>query len=294
MAADNPFLLPGSWYKGALHVHTTRSDGKLTPVQSVAFHRDHGYHFLGITDHDTVTDLSKSSTAEFLNIPGVEVTHGRNELGQSYHVVLIGIEEAPRVSNSLSIQDTINIWTDKAQMAFLAHPYWSGHVLGEMMPLERLVGVEIYNTSSHTDLGKGLATVLWDELLVRGKRWWGFGVDDTHGVNDDAAGGWVQVKSEKLDRNSIIEAMKRGEFYSSSGPEIHDFRIGNGKATVTCSPVAAINFMGHTQFGFQRRAEPGKTITDAEYKLNGKERYLRVECVDGTGHAAWTNPIYLP
>jgi hypothetical protein len=293
MADVNPFLTPGSWYKGALHVHTTRSDGSLTPNQSIEFHRDHGYHFLSVTDHDVITDLSAQSTPEFLNIPGVEVTHGHNELGQSYHIVLIGIRRMSRPANVLPIQQAIDQWAEQAQIRFLAHPYWSGMVLSEMMPLEKLDGLEIYNTSSWTDLGKGLATVLWDELLVRGKHWWGFAVDDTHGINDDAAGGWVQVKSEKLDEPSIITAMRNGAFYSSSGPDIYDFRIEKGVVSLRCSPVATINFMGHTQWGFQRRAEPGKTITEAQWRLTGHEHYLRAECIEGSGHAAWTNPIVL-
>lgn len=291
MSDLNPFLAPGSWFKGALHVHTKNSDGNLTPAQSVAFHREHGYHFLSITDHNVISDMSAQSTPDFLNIPGVEVSHGKNELGQSYHVVLIGIRHMVRPTYVQSIQEAIDLWAEQAQMRFLAHPYWSGMVVSEMMPLERLDGVEIFNTSAHTDLGKGLSTSQWEDVLVRGKHWWGFAVDDTHGVNDDAAGGWVWVKSERLDEPSIIAAMKSGAFYSSSGPEIHDFRIENGVAYVRCSPVAAINIMGHTQWGFQRRAEPGKTITEAEYKLKGKELYMRAEAVDGTGHAAWTNPL---
>jgi hypothetical protein len=292
MGDVSPFLSPGSWHKGALHVHTTNSDGNLSPKQSMEYHRDHGYQFLSITDHGHITDITNLNTPDFLNIPGVEVSHGHNELGQSFHVVLIGCRKVVQPSNSQSVQDAINTWTSIAKMAFLAHPYWSGMLLQEMMPLDQLTGVEIYNTSAHTDLGKGLATVLWDEILVRNKHWWGFAVDDTHGVNDDAAGGWVMVKSEKLDEDSIIAAMKNGAFYSSSGPEIYDFRIENGVASVKCSPVAAINFMGHTQHGYQRRAEVGRFITSAEYKLNGKNKYLRVECVDHTGHTAWTNPVF--
>ena len=32
MSDVNPFLAPGSWYKGALHVHTTNSDGSAVPL----------------------------------------------------------------------------------------------------------------------------------------------------------------------------------------------------------------------------------------------------------------------
>lgn len=294
MTVVNPFLRSGSWYKGALHVHTTRSDGRLTPEESMEFHRDHGYQFLAITDHDVITDISHLSTPDFLNIPGVEVGYGHNETGQSYHIVLVGISQFTRPPHGRPIQEAIDLWADAAQLAFLAHPYWSGTILPEMLPLERLAGVEIFNTSSQTDLGKGLATVHWDDLLLRGKRWHGFAVDDTHGINDDAAGGWVVVKSEALTRDAILAALNQGAFYASSGPEIFDFRVEDGVASVRCSEVVAINFIGHTQWGFQRRAGSGETITSAEWPVVSRARYVRAECIDVHGHAAWTNPWFLP
>jgi histidinol phosphatase-like PHP family hydrolase len=38
--------------KGALHTHTTKSDGKLTPEEVLRAHRDQGYDFIALTDHD--------------------------------------------------------------------------------------------------------------------------------------------------------------------------------------------------------------------------------------------------
>jgi len=293
MINGNPFLMPGSWYKGALHVHTTRSDGRLSPTESIEFHRQHGYHFLAVTDHDVITDLSALSDERFLNIPGIEVGYDHNAVGQSYHVVVIGARKMIRLSSETPIQEAIDRWAETGALLFLAHPYWSGMTLLETLPLQRLAGLEVFNTSSQTDLGKGLATVHWDDVLVRGKRWWGFAVDDTHGINDDAGGGWVWVKSESLEEGAILQAMKAGAFYASSGPEIYDFRVEDGIAKVRCSEVAIINFIGHTQWGFQRRAAPGQTITEAEYRLRGHELYLRAECIDVWGHVAWTNPLFL-
>ena len=37
--------------KGALHCHTTRSDGQGTPEEVIAMHADHGYDFMALTDH---------------------------------------------------------------------------------------------------------------------------------------------------------------------------------------------------------------------------------------------------
>jgi histidinol phosphatase-like PHP family hydrolase len=52
----NPFSLPGSWFKGNLHVHSTASDGKLTPDQVIDWHRRRGYHFLALTDHGVLSE----------------------------------------------------------------------------------------------------------------------------------------------------------------------------------------------------------------------------------------------
>jgi hypothetical protein len=294
MATSNPFTLPGSWYKGALHAHTTRSDGKLSPAESAAAHKAHGYHFLAITDHDVITDMSAFSDASFLTIPGVELSHGRNEVGQSYHMVLVGIRQVVRAAYNVPIQEAIDTWAEAAQLLFIPHAYWSGMELHELLPLERLAGMEIWNTSANTDLGKGLSTVHWDSLLARNKAWAGFATDDTHGINDDFDGGWVCVKSERLDEASILTALNSGAFYSSSGPTIHDFRIENGVAYIRCSAATTINFIGIHQWGWQYRAEPGHPLTEAEYKLKGKERYLRAECRDAHGNTAWTNPLFLP
>jgi hypothetical protein len=293
MEKINAFAEPGKWYKGALHAHTTRSDGRLTPDESLAFHREHGYHFLAVTDHDVITDLSALADEHFLPIPGVEVSHGHNSVGQSYHVVLAGIRQLQRARYGVSIQEAIDTWGNNAKLMFLAHPYWSGMTPEEMMPLENLAGLEIFNTSSQTDLGKGMATVHWDSLLARGKRWAGLAVDDTHGINDDAAGGWVWVKSERLAEDAILDALNRGSFYSSSGPQIHEFQVEGGVVFTRSSEAVTINIIGHTQWGYQRRAQPGDSITEAEYKLSGRERYIRVECIDAQGHCAWSNPYSL-
>ena len=39
---------------------------------------------------------------------------------------------------------------------------------------------------------------------------------------------------------TILNALERGAFYFSCGPELHDFYVENGKAHVVCSPAAEI------------------------------------------------------
>jgi len=42
--------MEGKWFKGNLHVHTTISDGKNSLAQMIAFYKQKGYHFLGVTE----------------------------------------------------------------------------------------------------------------------------------------------------------------------------------------------------------------------------------------------------
>ena len=43
--------LNGHFLKGGLHCHTTRSDGKLSPEETIRLHAENGYDFLALTDH---------------------------------------------------------------------------------------------------------------------------------------------------------------------------------------------------------------------------------------------------
>lgn len=56
---EKMFSEKGSWFKGNLHSHTVNSDGRLTPAQSAAYYREHGYSFICFSEHDYYTDLRK-------------------------------------------------------------------------------------------------------------------------------------------------------------------------------------------------------------------------------------------
>ncbi len=44
------------WYRGNLHTHTRWSDGLAFPEEAVLWYRTHGYHFLGLSDHNVFQD----------------------------------------------------------------------------------------------------------------------------------------------------------------------------------------------------------------------------------------------
>jgi hypothetical protein len=52
---EKPAVGP-TWWKGNLHTHTLWSDGDDFPENVAAWYREHGYHFLALTDHNKLSE----------------------------------------------------------------------------------------------------------------------------------------------------------------------------------------------------------------------------------------------
>ena len=68
---------PGGWSQVDLHVHTTASDGRLTPAETVALAVARGLRVMAITDHDSTEGIEAALEATkgtgLTLIPGVEM-----------------------------------------------------------------------------------------------------------------------------------------------------------------------------------------------------------------------------
>jgi len=97
------------------------------------------------------------------------------------------------------------------------------------------------------------------------------------------------VRSER-NPTSVVDALRRGAFYSSCGPVIHDFYLEDDKAVIICSPVEIIRFR-HFRIPYIQQKGPG--ITGHQTVPVTGTNYIRAEVVDAQGKMAWTNPIFL-
>ena len=291
--AENPFAAPGNWYRGNLHCHTTNSDGQQSPAEAVEWYRSHGYDFLAITDHDGLTDVSSMSDGRFLLLPGLETHPGESALGSNYHLVAIGVSQGFNFTRiDFPVQEAIDRLRADGAIVFLAHPYWSGLTYDEIMPLENIIGLEVFNTVCMQAVGKGYSRVHWDDLLARGRLLWGLATDDTHWVVQASGGGWVMVKATELTSSAIMEALSAGRFYATQGPEIYDLQVSRTEVHIRCSPVARINAASLNGSGGRQLApSPDQLLNEASISLNSPSRYVRVECTDLQGRSAWAQPI---
>ncbi len=296
MLPENPFEAEGKWYKGNLHTHTTNSDGAWSPDKVVAEYKSNGYDFLFITDHWKVTDVSGFSGGGFLTLNGSELNAGKTELGQSYHLLALNLKEPVSRDDAPTAQATIDLVRSKGGEVVVAHPYWSGLSMNDIIRLEGYIGIEVFNTTCFNSIAKGHSAVHWDDLLARGKQLWGFAVDDTHQhFNDhrviDICSAWIMAKLPELTETAVMDAIKSGRFYASNGPSIQNISVGDGKISVSTSEVEVINFIADASRGESFTAMGDGLLTGAEYKLRGSEKYVRVECFDEDGNTAWSNPV---
>ncbi len=288
MRFSNPFRKKGRWYRGNLHSHTTESDGKLTPTEVVEFYRSRGYDFLCLTDHEKVSDPGGLCSDEFLVFTGVETSPKES----SHHIVGIGIHELGPVEKFDKAQETIDNLASMGGIVFIAHPYWSALTDDDINQLGNVAGIELYNTGCEVEIGRGFSTIHWDNLLASGMPLDGFAVDDAHRYTDDAPGGWVWVRARNLTERDIVGGIRKGDFYSSTGPLLEGITVEDDKIHVISSPVDTITFHSRGPSGNSVHRIGEGMLTHASHTFKPEHRYIRVECVDGGGRMAWANPIY--
>ncbi|HKI43998.1 MAG TPA: PHP domain-containing protein [Balneolales bacterium] len=99
--------------KADLHIHTTISDGRLTPAQIVREASLRNLGIISITDHDTVDGIPEAKKiADEVGIdiiPGVEITVDFN--GKECHVLMYGFQyDNPRIRKFLKEQQKIRVY----------------------------------------------------------------------------------------------------------------------------------------------------------------------------------------
>lgn len=289
----------------------------------------------------------------FLLIPGEEITTKYAK----YPVHINGIHLAevitPIAGDSVSETIRVNLRAVELQakktgwnnFAFVNHPNWNYGVRAEdMFPVEELRYFEIFNghpgVRNYGDDLQASCERIWDIVLAfrLGKARlpivYGMATDDAHGYHVYGLGkvnpgrGWIMVRSGELSPSALVEAVKAGDFYCSSGVTLSDVqREGN---TLKLRIEAANGVKYRTQFIATPRevslaSEPirdakgqelpvtrkydakiGEVIAESDslepsYTFTGKELYVRARVISDRPHPnpyqkgdvemAWTQPV---
>ena len=307
MTRPTAFTAPGRFWRGNLHTHSTRSDGVLKPEEVCRRYRDEGYDFLALTDHFIgaygypIVDTVPFRTNSFTTILGAELHSGAMANGELWHILAVGLPPDFAPSDSPDFHPKAGQETGAeiaaravAAGAFvaIAHPQWSGLTLADARAIQAAHAVEIYNHGCATGCDRPDGAAIADLLLTEGRRLNLIATDDAHFSEPDHFGGWVMVKADENEPEALLAALKRGDFYSSQGPELRDVVVEGDRVVVECSAAVSVVAMGH---GTGAKGVHGHSMTRAEVpldRLNGSP-WLRVAVVDAAGKRAWSNPIWL-
>ncbi len=317
--AGNPFSTDGNWYRGSVHNHTLASDGRHSVAELSKWYQDQGMDFIVITDHNVVADVSEADDLDITVIPGSEIGVCWDEALVA-EILCLGIDEVRRTH--VHPQEVINDVLEQGGLPYMSHPYLSGVYSALMMDLDGLVGLEMFNLVADGMGNRGWATTHVDDLMAVGRIVWGLATDDRHAIGEDGPTAWIEVKADSNDRETILGAMRRGLYYSTTGPKIHDLAFGDTKLNIKCSGAQRITLSTLPWFSQIRDADSSGPITEVSVTLKFLQSlgpwkdveefmqaqveegalttpkdlklHVRIEIDDGQGGWASTNPMPIP
>jgi hypothetical protein len=339
-------------------------DAKLKPARVEEIRRRFGAGWVTTRAAEGVTQMRLKTHEElraffdardeFLVMPAEEITSGSG----GPHVNALNLREpiqgqsgSNRTELIQQYIDAVRAQSEKNNVPMMAHV---NHVnFADGVTTEELIGVrgleffEVFNGHhdvhnwGNPDKGMPPTELHWDviqslKLLEDpGYRLFGVSTDDSHNYFDWRIGranpgrGWVMVKAARLDTALLIGAMKRGDFYGTTGVMLKDVRDADGALIVEIDAQAGVTYT--TQFigtrrGFDTASEPavdrqgdplprgsrrygddiGVVLHESQdlaprYVFKGDELYVRARVVssrlqpnpfaEGDHEMAWTQPV---
>lgn len=266
---------------------------------------------------------------EFLLIQAEEISDKYNN--KPIHLGAVNVHEAikPQGGNSVAevIQNNLNkvneqrAKTGQPMFPHLNHPNFGWGVSEEDM--QNLNGerfFEVFNghpsVHNYGDDHRPGTEQMWDRLLVHylkaGKPLlYGLATDDAHNYLEHKVGlsnpgrGWVMVRAKQLTPAALIEAMEKGDFYATTGVELHEIFFKKGTLTVFVKPEAGvqytIQFWGAKKTGGDAMLLKQVDGQKAAYQLRKEDYYVRAKIISskpkenpyakGDVETAWTQPV---
>lgn len=293
---------------------------------------------------------------KFLLIQGEEVT---DRFGKyPVHLCAANVKDLIPPMGGDSVSETIQKNVDalisqrertgQSMMIHLNHPNFGYAVTAEdLMRIRGEKFYEVYNghpgVNNSGNEEHASTERMWDIILTKRLAelqlpvMYGLATDDGHNYHSipsrksEPGRGWVMVLAEALDPESMIPAMERGDFYSTSGVTLTKVESSSKGLSVEVKAEAGVDyrieFIG-TESGYDKTSKPvldkngkevratrryskdiGKVLaahdgSSASYSFTGKEIYVRARITSSRKHSnpseiddyeqAWVQPAIGP
>ncbi|MEK6234062.1 MAG: hypothetical protein N2C14_05070, partial [Planctomycetales bacterium] len=277
---------------------------------------------------------------KFLLMSSEEISDSVNR--KPLHLNATNLKEVIRPQGGTTIRDAIEAnlravadqakRTGREVMVHLNHPNFGYAVTAEDLAAalsERFV--EVYNGHPGVrhlgDADHPSVEQIWDVAnTIRLARFrdpplFGLATDDSHHYHGKPTGsrpgrGWIMVRARRLTPESLIRAIKQGDFYASSGVTIEsvEFNAKTRELSLTIAGDDGATFETEFIGASLEEAKSSKKITaeigkvfkkekglHPSYRLTGKELYVRATVTSSRPHPnpsfknqrmqAWTQPV---
>ncbi|MBK7859767.1 MAG: CehA/McbA family metallohydrolase [Archangiaceae bacterium] len=322
-----------AWYRGAVHAHANWGAPQLpttSPDTVVRWYREHGYHFVAITDlnHLTAVEGLKGlfdAPGRFLVVPGIELSHEGLPGGKIVDTVGLFVARQPPVPGGAGVAAVLDAQARAIRGAgglpIAAHPNLTWAVTAaDLAGSDVQAGprfFELWNTEPGMNNGGGggrpSTEALWDAALSTGRVVYGTAVDDAHHFYECDAReadrrlslpgrAWIMVRASELSARALGEALQRGDFYATTGVVLERYEVAGGSIRITLSDrtrdlgwsrPGANPQLYRTEFiGKSGRVLASDESLQPSFVLTGAEPYVRARIVSSDGLVAWTQPVF--
>ena len=178
------------------------------------------------------------------------------------------------------------------------HPTWSMERYTDYINYDGMDAFEMFNGGSLKGGYEEYNPRVYDDLLISGKKIFCVGADDNHSryigtrMCDEGIA-FTVIKAEELTYASVIKALEDGNFYASTGPEIYELYLEDGKVYVKCSDADRITI----SYGIRKAGivcnDDYSPVNEATFVLPNDYDYFRITVVDENGRQACTNAYFM-
>ena len=320
------YLLPehGNFYKVNMHSHSTLSDGKQTPEELKELYMAKGYSAIAFTEHGKIHDLTHLTDESFVAITSYEIdfldkehtpfpallekplehahmeaVHMNLYAYDPHNVTPIDLTDLKVPFSLENVNEAVRRAREAGFFVIYNHPHWSMNTHGLYAGLKDVQGLELVNGASNRSSDLDYAPYVYDEMVAAGLRPICVGGDDNH-VTSHFFQAWTVMKADELTHDALLGAMKAGNCYASTGPEIYDLyaeisESGEITVTIRTSPATGIYCSTITRRRYRSLADEngGKLLTEATFKINPNDLCFRLSVRDERGEHANTRMFFL-
>lgn len=268
---------------------------------------------------------------EFLIIPSLELTESFEQ--KPIHMNVTNVQKLIPAQGGKSVIEIMQNGLDrvKAQrdstgvpmFLHINHPNFIWAITPEeIMELEGERFFEVYNghplVNNYGDSLRPGMEMLWDQVQVAYLQankplLYGLAVDDAHNyhvfdqTSSNPGRGWVMVHAEELSPESLIAAMERGDFYSTTGVTLEAINFDGKELFIVVDEEPNVDY--RIQFFGTKKSNPeasGVLLSEIEgtvgsYVLTEDDLYVRAKVISsklqenpyqvGDAEVAWTQPV---